>query len=256
MSKASLSNGAGPGSSISLAPETVRIRDALIKKFSDAPLEDMTNFMTVALSNETDELRRLGILAARIYILRHRVANLKEFNRNPSLTSLPRVDTTTLSHNLATAIEPATNEDLDAPPETEQWSRIQMTEPGEVNGVRFLAGTTIDAQTHDAEKLIRSKKAVRVAEDGKIIESHDDDSTDLDATANNGDEIAEAVDKDTSASPEPDNDTNADSPQATTDDDAKTDADQTQGVKEDDAAVEGDQSQPADVDEAPKETNS
>ena len=175
MSKASLSNGTGPGSSISLAPETIRIRDALIKKFSDAPLEDMTNFMIVALSNETDELRRLGILAARIYILRHRVANLIEFNRNPALTSLPGLDTATLSQNLMTTSEPSVTDDLDVQVETDQWSRIQMTEPGEVNGVRFLAGTTIDAQTQDADKLIRSKKAVRVAEDGTIIESHDDD---------------------------------------------------------------------------------
>ena len=183
MSKASLSNGTGPGSSISLAPETVRIRDALIKKFSDAPLEDMTNFMAVALSNETDELRRLGILAARIYILRHRVANLKEFNRNPSLTSMPEVDTTSLSHNLATASEPAMNEDVDLPNEIEQWSRIQMTEPGEVNGVRFLTGTIIDAQTHDADKLINSGKAVRVDMDGDIIDHHDDNLTDSDETA-------------------------------------------------------------------------
>ena len=53
-------------------------------------------------------------------------------------------------------------EDGDATTETEQWSRIQMTEPGEVNGVRYLAGTIIDAQTEDADKLIRSGKAVRV----------------------------------------------------------------------------------------------
>ena len=115
MSKASLSNGTGPGSSISLAPETVRIRDALIKKFSGAPLDDMTNFMTMALSNETDELRRLGILAARIYLSRHRVANLQEFNRNSSLTSLPKLDTATLDLNLTTASEPAINGDSDAP---------------------------------------------------------------------------------------------------------------------------------------------
>ena len=106
MSKASLSTGNGPGSSIALAPETIRIRDALIEKFNGAPLEEMNSFMTIALSNETDELRRLGILAARIYILRNRVANLKEFNRNPSLTSLPTLDTTTLSHNLPGTAEP------------------------------------------------------------------------------------------------------------------------------------------------------
>ena len=49
-----------------------------------------------------------------------------------------------------------------------------MAEPGEVNGVRFLAGTIIDAQTQDADKLIRSGKAVRVDQDGNIVEHHDD----------------------------------------------------------------------------------
>ena len=237
MSKASLSDGTGPGSSISLAPETVRIRDALIEKFSGAPLEDMTNFMTMALSNETDELRRLGIIAARIYLLRHRVANLKEFNRNPSLTSVPGLDTTTLSINLATTSEPSITENASVPIETGQWSRIQMTEPGEVNGVRFLAGTIIDAQTQDADKLIRSGKAVRVDEDGDIIEHHDDDFTDSDANANNSDKAAEAVDDDRSTSPESDDDTNAGAPQGTSEADAET------------GAV---QSQEADADQAPK----
>ena len=239
MSRASLSNGTGPGSSISLAPETVRVRDALIEKFSGAPLEDMTNFMTMALSNETDELRRLGILAARIYLLRHRVANLIEFNRNPSLTSLPGLDTTMLNLNLTATSEPFMAEDADAATETEQWSRIQMAEPGEVNGVRFLAGTIIDAQTQDADKMIRSGKAVRVDEDGNIINHHDDDFTTSDANANAGDETSEAVDNDKSALPESDDDTKADAPQEVSEADDETEADQTQQ---------------ADADEAPKAT--
>jgi len=169
MSKASLRDGAGPGSSISLAPETIRVRNALIEKFIGEPLDEMHDFMRMALANETDELRRLGILAARIYILRNRVSNLQEFNRDPSLTSIPQIDTVQMGLNLpnpddASAAETAT--DL----ETDDWSRIQMTEPGEVNGVRFLAGTIIDAHAHDAEKLINSGKAVRVDEDGNIID--------------------------------------------------------------------------------------
>ena len=55
-----------------------------------------------------------------------------------------------------------------------------MTEPGEVNGVRFLTGTIIDAQTQDADKLINSGKAIRVDMDGNIIEHHGDDFTDSD----------------------------------------------------------------------------
>ena len=209
MSTASLSTGNGPGSSIALAPETIQIRDALIKKFSGAPLEEMNNFMAMALSNETDELRRLGILAARIYILRNRVANLKEFNRNPSLTSLPALDTTTLSLNLPGTAEPIMTDDGEATSEAGQWSRIQMTEPGEVNGVRFLAGTIIDAQSQDADKLIRSGKAVRVDIDGNIIDHNNDDFTESDTAVADIDDTAQAVDDDASAIPASDDDTSA-----------------------------------------------
>ena len=196
MTTASLSNGNGPGSSIPLAPETIRVRNALIEKFSGAPLEEMSNFMTMALANETDELRRLGILAARIYILRSRVANLREFNRNPSLTSLPALDTTKLSLNLPSSTDTTVTDDDKASSNTDQWSRIQMTEPGEVNGVRFLTGTIIDVQTRDADKLISSGKAVCVDMDGNIIDLSDGNFTDSDEPANDGDETAQTVDGD------------------------------------------------------------
>jgi hypothetical protein len=196
MTAASLSTGNGPGSSIPLAPETIRVRNALIEKFSGAPLEEMSNFMTMALANETDELRRLGILAARIYILRSRVANLKEFNRNPSLTSLPALDTMKLSLNLPSSTDTTVTDDQKASSDTEQWSRIQMTEPGEVNGVRFLTGTIIDVQTQDADKLISSGKAVCVDMDGNIIDLSDGNFADSDAPANDSDETAQTVDGD------------------------------------------------------------
>ena len=63
-------------------------------------MEDMQSFMANALAHETDELRRLGILAARIYLLRNRVAKLKEFNRDPELPSIPKLDTTTPLKNV------------------------------------------------------------------------------------------------------------------------------------------------------------
>ena len=213
MSKASLSTGNGPGSSIALAPETIRIRDALIEKFSGAPLEEMNNFMTMALSNETDELRRLGILAARIYILRNRVANLKEFNRNPSLTSLPALDTTTLSLNLPGTAEPIMTDDGEATSEADQWSRIQMTEPGEVNGVRFLAGTIIDAQSQDADELIHSGKAARVDKDGNITNHHDDNFNDSDTPVVDSDDTVKAIDDDASAQAAPNDAPASDEPQ-------------------------------------------
>ena len=179
MSTASLSDGAGPGSSISLAPETIRVRNALIEKFSGEPLEDMQNFVVNALAHETDELRRLGILAARIYLLRNRVAKLKEFNRDAELPLIPTLDTTTLSLSLP-GEEPVITDDAPIEEQAERRSRIKMTEPGEVNGVRFLAGTIIDTKKADADKLIDSGRAVRINEDGNIIEHCEDDFANAD----------------------------------------------------------------------------
>ena len=67
-----------------------------------------------------------------------------------------------------------------------------MTEPGEVNGVRFLAGTVIDAKNADADKLIASGRAVRIDEDGNIIEHHADDFANADTATD--DAIADSDD--------------------------------------------------------------
>ena len=179
MSRISLQNGGGPGSSISLAPETIKVRNALIEKFTGEPLDEMNHFMNTALATETNELRRIGILAARIFLLRTRIANLQDFNRDPSLTNISEINVGALDlggANMDTA------DDDDVTGVEDGWARLKMTSPGEVQGVRFLSGAIIDAKPEDAEKLIRSGKAVRVDENGNIIELHEDDFDNQDAT--------------------------------------------------------------------------
>ena len=94
--------------------------------------------------------------------------------------------------------------------------------------------TIIDAQTQDADKLIRSGKAVRVDEDGNIMSHHDDDLTTSDVDTNGSDEIAEAVDGVTSVSAESDDDTNANASQEVSEA-VQTEADQTQQAEADEA---------------------
>ena len=180
MSRVSLQNGGGPGSSISLAPETIKVRNALIEKFTGEPLDEMNHFMTTALATETNELRRIGILAARIFLLRTRIANLQDFNRDPSLTNISEINVRAL--DLGGANMDAADDDDDVTEIEDGWARLKMTSPGEVQGVRFLSGAIIDAKPEDAEKLIQSGKAVRVDENGNIIEFLGDDFDNQDAT--------------------------------------------------------------------------
>ncbi len=162
MSRVSLQNGGGPGSSISMAPETIKVRNALIEKFTGEPLDEMNHFMNTALATETNELRRIGILAARIFLLRTRIANLQDFNRDPSLTDIPEINVGAL--DLASANIDAAEDGDDVTEIEDGWARLKMTSSGEVQGVRFLSGAIIDAKPEDAEKLIQSGKAIRVDE--------------------------------------------------------------------------------------------
>jgi len=206
MSRVSISTGAGPGSSVSLAPETIRIRDALIEKFMGEPVDTMNQFMSQALQRETDEFRRLGILAARIYILRHRITNVQEFNRNPTLTAVPEITTASLNAGLPGFDETATDDNGDSDNEPNiVWTKIQMREAGEVNGVRFLAGTIIDAKQRDAEKLVSSGRAVYIDEDGKEIATGKNDATAGDTGMAESEALSEQEDAIPAANTKPEN---------------------------------------------------
>jgi hypothetical protein len=118
-------------------------------------------------------------LAARIFLLRTRIANLQDFNRDPSLTNISEINVGAL--DLGGANMDADDDD-DVTKIEDGWARLKMTSPGEVQGVRFLSGAIIDAKPEDAEKLVQSGKAVRVDENGNIIEFLEDDFDNQDAT--------------------------------------------------------------------------
>lgn len=162
MKSASLSHGAGPGSTITLTAETIRVRDAIIEKFSDKSLPELNSFIETALGTEQDENKRLGILAARVYILRMRMQNIASFNRDPSQTSLSEVTPADLMSGKAglLAVEEASS-DGNVPEEAyQEWNELTVIEAGEINGVRIPKGVTITVGIEDARRLIETKKAV------------------------------------------------------------------------------------------------
>ncbi|MFL2845651.1 MAG: hypothetical protein ACJ0BO_05250 [Candidatus Puniceispirillaceae bacterium] len=174
---------AGASSPSKLAPETIRIRNALIEKYADQPIEELNTFLQRALEAEKDELKRLGLLAARVYILRQKVLSLKAFIRDERMNSLP---TPNLALTEQILLDETAHSEIDVNNETfasGEWHSLQMIEPGEVNGVRFFQGTVINAKAEDAEKLISSGKAIFIDDQGNPVENNADDSEVSDDTA-------------------------------------------------------------------------
>ena len=66
---------------------TIAVRDKVIEKFTGQPLDEMNNSLKALLSKEEDEQKRLGILAARVYILRQRILSIAEDDADRVLTT-------------------------------------------------------------------------------------------------------------------------------------------------------------------------
>ena len=180
-------------SPIKLAPETIKIRDALIEKFSDKPIEDLNIFIDDALIVEKDEFKRLGLLAARVHILRQRVLTLKAFNRDDAMDKIPSVQLTPLADQFLDpniSIEGEHHEEND---NITEWQTLKMIEPGEVNGVRFFKGTIIDASAKDADRLISSGKAIVVDNDGNPADTDDTNTGEMTETEMTEDEMTETA---------------------------------------------------------------
>ena len=162
MKSASLTYGAGPGSTITLTAETIRVRDAIIEKFSDKSLAELNSFIANALAAEKDDNKRLGILAARVYILRMRMQNISSFNRDPSQKAISELTPADmLKAPQAEGANAGDDGESEIPEDMyEEWNELKVVESGEINGVRIPKGVTITVGIEDARRLIETKKAV------------------------------------------------------------------------------------------------
>ena len=167
MKSAALSNGSGPGSSIALSPTSIRVRDAIIEKFIDKSLDELNIFLTSALDTERDESKRIGILAARVYILRTRISKIIEFNQNAMIPSIDDITPNELVNKLQPLDEPImSDESLDKDiNHLEEWNELLTLEDGEINGVRIPRGVAITVGRDDASRLIETGKAELIKEE-------------------------------------------------------------------------------------------
>ena len=106
----------------------LKLRDSFLEKFSDLTHEKLSTKLKELLENETDEIKRIVILASRVEAIRKRIEQI-----NPIIN---------LKNN-------------DQVNQTETNSINQQ----EVNGVRFPEGIQIDVTKEDSERLINSGKA-------------------------------------------------------------------------------------------------
>ena len=133
---------------LKLAPETMRIRDAIIEKYSDTPLDALSTKLQALITDDTDTGTKLGIFSARVEILRMRFSEIAD-KKYVKDNKLGEENDSEIESDISDETE-----DL-----KEGWMTLKILEASEVNGVRFPEGVKIDVHADDAKKLLDSKKA-------------------------------------------------------------------------------------------------
>lgn len=129
-----------------LDPEIMKIRDDIIAKIGDKPLDEINLIVKKLLNNQMDENTRLGLLAARLKIIRLKIENLYENKLNKKLK--PKI---------VKKIEK--NEKIETSDEHEFWTRIKLLESTEVNGKQIDKDVILDVKKTDGDKLVKQAKA-------------------------------------------------------------------------------------------------
>ena len=142
---------------VPLDPIILRARDELLEKYSDKSFEEQITFYKAVIEGEKDSLSRLSAMAARVYILRKRLALLAGNLMEDQLDDLSKKQSGfDLDSSLA---ETSDVRDPEVIGNDNSWMRLRIVDSSEVNGVRFPAGVVIDVKREDGEKLIESGKA-------------------------------------------------------------------------------------------------
>ena len=149
-----LENSGGPGSSITLDPEIISMRNKYLKALEGKSFDDMNSLIQKQLETEDEDIKRLSLLAARVYILRLRTLELRDV---PTENAMPwsKVE----DNSEVDAKKDTEKVGEETVKENDEWRRLRMIEAGEVNGVRFPPGIIIDVNSVDGQKLVESKKA-------------------------------------------------------------------------------------------------
>ena len=132
-----------------LAPEIIKMRDALLERIEGKSLKEVGEVVNEILLNETQHVNRLAALAARVKVLRNHINKNFTIQKNKP-NNLKKV---ALLNKLDNKTEPE-NQIKDNEEKNESWTRVEMLKSGIVNGVRFPEGVVIDVNSVDAEKLV------------------------------------------------------------------------------------------------------
>ena len=133
-----------------LDPEIIKIRDKIITKIGNKPLDEVNEIIKKLLNDQMDENTRLGVLAARLKIIRQKIEMLYE--NKPRKRATPQIN----QENINKVEEP--NKNKEPKQKRRMDKRVKLLEACDIDGKSIDKDVILDVKKSDDEKLIKSKK--------------------------------------------------------------------------------------------------
>ena len=164
-----------------------KLRSATLKRFEKTPVREAIVSLRTQLATETDERLRLGLLSARVELVRQQTAQIREMDghtapctmRNDANPASVQTQAGASSDNHDSDKARAAGIMMPDDPQTPPlgWQRLRVTETTVVNGVRFPAGVQIEVSQDDADRLVEANMAERLAIPAQTAETTTEKST-------------------------------------------------------------------------------
>ena len=124
-----------------LSPELQKLRDLFLQLAEGKTDKEKYSWIQEQIENETDEVRRLALMSARVSILRSRSIGKEEPNLEKNVPEKKSLNKKIIPKKKI---------------RKEQWHRLRIMKSAEVNGVRFPSGVIVDVKPKDSKILLSS----------------------------------------------------------------------------------------------------
>lgn len=150
---------------IKFSAQVTSARDRWLKLSADETLGSVLEFLRSKYTDEQNNNRRLGNLAAQTWIIRTKLDNMpsdptikiSQILANPKNAKVQKINKAMNDETARSDVaEPNSDPNVDA---DKTMATIYITEEAKINEMRFFAGSRVEVSKADADRLIKAGKA-------------------------------------------------------------------------------------------------
>ena len=150
---------------IKFSAQVTSARDRWLKLSADETLGSVLEFLRSKYTDEQNNNRRLGNLAAQTWIIRTKLDNMpsdptikiSQILANPKNAKVQKINKAMNDETARSDVaEPNSDPNVDA---DKTMATIYIPEEAKINEMRFFAGSRVEVSKADADRLIKAGKA-------------------------------------------------------------------------------------------------